>query len=194
VVGLDTVVFERVRASLRGSPFRFSGADPGQEEPDLYIARVQDLGELGRSFAPIIACGPAGLLRSAFLGGCADYLRDPWAPEELALRAAAVLSRQQRQLEFPWGRVSFDGQDLRTPRGLVALTRQESKVVRLLLRARGEPVPRAALACELWGDPSRATGRAVDVHVAAVRKKVRRVEALAGRFIMCVRGAGYMIP
>ena len=198
MIGLDTVMFERVRASLRGSPFHFEREGPAggspAEQPDLYVARTESLDLLSSGGTPVIACGPAGLLRSAFLGGCADYLREPWLPEELELRALAVLSRERRRFQFPWGTVCFEGQDLRTPTGLVSLTHGESRILRLLLRARGEPVPRAAIALDLWGSPAGAAGRAIDMHVACVRKKVRRVETAAGRFITCVRGRGYMIP
>jgi len=198
MIGFDSVAFERVRASLRGSPFHFSlvgspdnlPADP----PDLFVAHVKDLNEISTTATPVIACGSAGLLRSAFLSGCADYLREPWLPEELELRALAALSRVSRRFEFPWGTVCFEGKDLRTPAGLVPLTFGESRLLRLLLRARGEPVPRAAIAYELWGNPARAAGRAVDVHAASIRKKVRNVESRAGRFITCVRGQGYMVP
>jgi hypothetical protein len=199
LIGLDTIVFERVRASLRGSPLHFTlrhlppaGAE---EKPDLFVARAQDAEEVAAVGVPVIALGPPGLLRSAFLGGCADYLREPWLPEELELRALAVLSRRaRRSFEFPWGTVSFEGTTLRTPRATVALTHHEAAVLRLLLRARGEPVPRPAIACELWGSAARSDGRAVDVHVARVRKKVRLAEPEAGRFITCVRGKGYMVP
>lgn len=198
MIGLDSVVFERVRASLRGSPFHFLLKEPPEtrpaEQPDLYIAPAWALAELSATGTPVIACGPSGLLRSAFLGGCADYLREPWTPEELELRALAVLSRAGRRFQFPWGTVSFEGKDLRTPGGIVALTHHESRLVRLLLRARGEPVPRSAIACDLWGSPARVSGRAVDMHVAAARRKVRRTVPEAGRFIICVRGRGYMIP
>jgi len=183
---------------LRGSPFHFDRGDMTDgcpaEQPDLYVAAAKDAGLVQRDGAPVIACGPAGLLRSAFLEGCADYLREPWLPEELELRVLAVLSRERRRFQFPWGTVSFEGQDLRTPAALVSLTHNESRILRLLLRARGEPVPRAAIACHLWGSPSRAAGRAIDMHVACIRRKVRRVEAAAGRFITCARGRGYMIP
>ncbi len=198
MIGLDTMVFERVRASLRGSPFRFSLKNPMEEspaeEPDLYIAPTQDMEGLSATGTPVIACGPGGLLRSAFLGGCADYLREPWTPEELELRALAVLSRARKRFQFPWGAISIEGKDLCTPTGTVPLTHHESRLVRLLLRARGEPVPRTAIACELWGSPAHASGRAVDMHVTAVRKKLNRLEPRAGRFITCVRGRGYMIP
>lgn len=198
LIGLDTIVFERVRASLRGSPLHFTlrQVPPAvaEEKPDLFVARAQDVEEVAAAGVPVIAVGPPGLLRAAYLGGCADYLREPWLPEELELRALAVLSRARRSFEFPWGAVSFEGTDLRTPRGLVPLTHHEAAVLRLLLRARGEPVPRPAIACELWGSAARSDGRAVDVHVASVRKKVRLVETEAGRFITCVRGKGYMVP
>ena len=163
MIGLDTVMFERVRASLRGSPFHFEREGPADgspaEQPDLYVARAEDLGLLSSGGTPVMACGPAGLLRSAFLGGCADYLREPWLPEELELRALAILSRERRRFQFPWGTVCFEGQDLRTPTGLVRLTHGESRILRLLLRARGEPVPRAAIAFDLWGSPARAAGQ-----------------------------------
>jgi hypothetical protein len=200
LIRLDTIVFERVRASLRGSPFHFTltqhfpAPAEGDGRPDLYVTRAQDLEEVAAAGVPVIAFGPAGLLRGAFLGGCADYLRDPWLPEELELRALAVLSRVRRSFEFPWGTASFEGTGLRTPCGLVPLTHHEAAALRVLLRSRGEPVPRSAIACELWGSPARSAGRAVDVHVASVRRKVRLVETDAGRFITCVRGKGYMVP
>lgn len=196
VIGPDTALYERVRASLRGGPFHVTRADPPvvNDEPDLYVAPVRDLDEVSGRRVPVIACGPPGLLRCAFLGGCVDYLREPWASEELELRALAALSRARRRFELPWGTVSLEGLMLRTPRGAVTLTWRESRILQLLLRARGEPVPRAALACEIWGSPGRTRGRAIDVHVASLRKKVRSVQTAAGRFIECVRGAGYMIP
>ena len=106
----------------------------------------------------MIAHGPAALMRGAFLAGCADYLRDPWTPEELALRAHAAVSRQVAGCEFPWGEMRFDGDKLRTPGGPAALTHHEAVILRALLRQRGTPVPRAALACLLGGGAPRGAG------------------------------------
>jgi hypothetical protein len=192
LIGLDPVVVERVRASLRGSPLHFTAA--AGEARDLCVAPAGEVEPAVGRGTPVIGFGPAGLLRSAFLAGCADYLREPWLPEELELRALAVLARERRCFEFPWGTAAFEETGLRTPHGLVALTHHESTLLRLLLRARGEPVPRQAIALTVWGSASRAEGRALDVHVASVRRKVRLVETEAGRFITCVRGKGYMVP
>jgi hypothetical protein len=196
LVGCDPVLCERIRASLRRSPFVFRATDQPlpDDEVDLYVVPAAEVRELPAGGAPVIGWGPAGLLRTAFLSGCDDYLKDPWTPEEFAMRAMAALARVERRFDFPWGTVSFDAKDLRTPAGLISLTLHESRILRALLRARGQPVPRDALAYSPAGIPGRIESRGVDVHVAALRRKVRAKVAAAGRFIVCVRGQGYMVP
>ena len=197
LVGFDPVLFERIRASLGRSPFHFSPtAEPlSDDQADLFVVAARHVGTLAQGGVPVIAHGPAGLLRSAFLAGCADYLRDPWTPEELALRAQAAISRQHACWEFPWGETRIDGDELRTPRGRAALTHHEAVILRALLRQRGRPVPRAALACLLGGGALRGTSsRSIDVHISALRRRVRAAVPEAGRFIVCVRGQGYMVP
>lgn len=195
LVGCDTVLFERVRASLRRGPLHCvaTAAPLPPDEVDLYVAPAADVRELPRG-VPVIAWGTAGALRGAFLAGCDDFLREPWAPEELASRALAVLARARHRYEFPWGEVSFDGDALLTPGGSAALTRLESIILRALLRDRGSPVPREALCLLATGGPGEARSRAIDMHVACIRRKVRAVAPAAGRFIACVRRQGYMIP
>jgi hypothetical protein len=196
LVGCDPVLYERIRASLRRSPFHFLATAAPQPAlaVDLYVVPARDAADLPARGAPVIAWGPPSLMRSAFLAGCDDYLRDPWTPEELELRAHAALSRARRRWRFPWGEASLDGDTLLLPGAAAALTRHESLILRALMRARGEPVPRAALAYALDGTPRRASGRAIDMHVSAIRGKVRAVLPAAGRFIVCVRGQGYLIP
>jgi CheY-like chemotaxis protein len=196
LVSCDPVLCERIRASLRRSPFLFHATDeplPG-DEVDLYVVPAAEVQGLSAGRAPVIGWGPAGMLRTAFLSGCEDYLRDPWTPEELSLRAMATLARVERRFDFPWGTLFFEAKDLQTPAGPISLTLHESRILRALLRARGQPVPRAALACLTAGTPGIVGSRAVDVHVAALRRKVREAVPLAGRFIVCVRNQGYMLP
>jgi CheY-like chemotaxis protein len=196
IVGCDPVVCERIRASLRRGPFHFLTTDEPipADEADLYVVPAAEAQGLPGRGVPVIAWGPAELMRTAFLAGCDDFLKEPWSPEELGLRAHAALARAERRYSFPWGEVSFEGKDLRTPGGLAALTLHESRILRALLRNRGRPVPREALAYSIADAPPSTTSRAVDVHIVALRKKMRCAVRDAGRFIVCVRGQGYMVP
>jgi hypothetical protein len=202
LVGVGRITAERIRASLSRSPFLFlDTAEPLPEsEVDLYVApadaAVDMLARRGAPpiAVPVVACGPAALMRSAFLCGCADYLRDPWHPVELEIRALAVLQRTRRRWTFPWGELSMQGTDLDTPAGGVTLTVHESRILRALLMSRGTPVPRQALSYLLWGKPGPAGSRVLDVHVAAIRRKVAAAVPAAGRFIRAVRREGYLIP
>jgi hypothetical protein len=199
LIGCDAVQFETVRASLRRSPFHFLSEDaPREESADLLVAPadlVQRISGVPGTHPPIIAFGPARLLRSAFLAGCADYLKDPWTPEELALRALAVFSRVRAALLFPWGELAFEGNTLTTPIGPVDLTRHEALLLRALLWSRGTPVSREALAYSLWGKPGGERSRAIDAHISAIRGKIAAVLPDKGRrFIVAVRSQGYMVP
>ncbi len=169
-------------------------------EVDLYLAPGASAAEVlagsgGRpSSPPVIAYGPGALLRSAFIAGAADFLRDPWTPEELAVRALAVLRRVRDRFSLPWGRLSADGSLLVTAAGPVPFTWHEAAILRALARGRGAPVPRDALGYALWGRPPRPGSRAVDVHVAAIRRKIARLSPPGSPPpIVAVRSRGYMV-
>ena len=140
---------------------------------------------------PVIAFGPAGLMRSAFAAGAADYLREPWGPEELELRAARILRDARRGTEFSWGTLTMDGCRVEVPGGSAFLTVHESRILRALLLNRGTPVPREALAYRIWNAPGPKKSRALDVHVAGIRRKLSAL--IPGRLIRAVRKEGYVI-
>jgi DNA-binding winged helix-turn-helix (wHTH) protein len=195
LVDLDPVLTERLRASLTGSPFLFLPTPEPlpPDEADLCVvpaARVVSLPDTG---VPLIACGPAALLRACFVAGCADYLRDPWSPEELAVRARALLSRLASRSRLLWGDAELQGNELRSARGVVALTHHEAVILRMLLGNRGRPVPRAALSYSLEGREGRAASRAIDMHVSALRRKAREALPDVRCPIVCVKGMGYMV-
>ena len=196
MVGADAVLCEKVRASLRRGPFSFASS----EEPlpphgvALYVTAVDAVKELARTGVPVIAWGPASMLRAAYLLGCADYLRDPWEPVELAVRALAVAGREGAKEVFPWGSARFQGDFLELPGGSAALTHHEALILHALMRSRGSPVPRETLHLLAGGNPRAVVKRSVDAQVASVRRKVRAVVPEAGRFITCVRRQGYMLP
>jgi hypothetical protein len=200
-VDADPVLVERTRASLEGGPFSLLdlSAPPAPGEADLQLAAAGSLGRAGARAAPravpLIAYGPASLLRSAYLAGCVDYLRDPWTAEELSLRALAALGRLPAAHVFPWGVLRMEGCMLEGPGGRAELTAPEERILKELLASRGEAVPREALALCAWGCPARPGSRALDARVSAVRRKIRAAfPGAGGRFIASVRGEGYRVP
>ena len=84
---------------------------------DLFIVPALQVGTLADGGVPVIACGPPGMLRAAFVSGCVDYLREPWTPEELAVRAQAALGRRRECHEFSWGKARFEGDTFHGPCG-----------------------------------------------------------------------------
>ena len=150
---------------------------------------------------PIIAYGPDSELPRLFLSGCADYLRDPWTPEELELRALRIIGATTAANVFgDEGALRLSGRELTGPAGTVTLGAQEAEVLRMLLANRGAVVTRDALFYAIWGHPPRRRSRAVDMHVTALRRHLfavadRRDSARppATRLIVTVRGRGYRL-
>jgi hypothetical protein len=214
VIDAGNLLTERIRASLSRSPFLFLGstAPLPEEEVDLYVAPVDLAVEILRprdaahgdsapqsgtrsappgSLIPVIAFGPSGYMRSAFISGAADYIREPWGPEELELRAARALKEIRRKMEFPWGTLKMDGGLVETPSGNASLTLHESRILQALLLNRGAPVSREALAYRIWKRPGPEGSRAIDVHVAAIRRKLKPL--IPGSFILAARNEGYIV-
>jgi len=137
----------------------------------------------------VLVYGPAHLMRAAWLAGAADYMKDPWMPEELFLRlrgprAAAVTWSSQRSS------LVLEGTELRSDTVSVTLTTAESEVLRILVERRGSVVPRRVLA---WA-AGCSENRVVDTLVGRIRAKLRRATEAPGRHIASVRGVGYQFP
>jgi two-component system phosphate regulon response regulator OmpR len=126
--------------------------------------------------------------------GADDYLSKPFEPQELLLRIEAILRRARAPAaggqRLSLGRCSFDparGELLRdeTP---VRLTEAEARLLRRLASNAHAPVDRLDLARET----ADASGRAVDVQVTRLRRKIE-VDPKAPRYLQTVRGVGYML-
>ncbi len=126
--------------------------------------------------------------------GADDYLAKPFEPQELLLRIEAILRRTAarpagaRRLSL--GRCSFDvdrGELLQgeTP---VRLTEAEAQLLRRLAANAHVAVDRLDLARET----ADASGRAVDVQVTRLRRKIE-ADPKAPRYLQTVRGVGYML-
>ncbi len=139
----------------------------------------------------VLPFGPARLLPPALTQGAADYLKSPWDAAELFVR----LRRRLAELAaVPGHRKALLWRScLRTERASVPLSASEIRIARLLMRFAGEAVSRRALYFAIWGHEGEDS-RAVDVHISALRKKMRAIDPEgAAVSIRTVRGEGYML-
>ena len=126
--------------------------------------------------------------------GADDYLAKPFEPQELVLRIGAILRRTGPQSATPkrllLGECLFDAERGELFRGeaLVRLTEAEAHLLKRLARAPHAPVERNLLA----PDNGEAGGRAVDIQVTRLRRKIE-ADPKNPRYLQTVRGVGYML-
>lgn len=128
-----------------------------------------------------------------FALGVDDYVRKPFSVKLLLARISAVLRREQtatpqRDL-LAAGRVTLDhGRHEVTVDGTsVELTATEFRILSTLMNAKGRVMSREQLIEATLGHGAAVTNRAMDVHIAALRKKL----GAAADCIQTIRGVGY---
>ncbi len=125
--------------------------------------------------------------------GADDFITAPYSPGEIAVRVRAMMRRTRRfqaeQTVLRSGRVELDLSARRCLIGQreVQLTRREFDLLAALLRYEGRIHTREQLLCLVWDDDELA-GKTVDVHVAALRRKLG-----SSITITTLRGAGYRL-
>ena len=126
--------------------------------------------------------------------GADDYLPKPFEPQELLLRIEAILRRVASAP--PTGpRISLGGRLFDATRGEligadapIRLTDSETRLLSTLAARANVAVDRDVLA----GDASDGAGRAVDIQVTRLRRKIEDDPANP-RYLRTVRGRGYML-
>jgi len=155
-------------------------------------------GRSGASAAtPILMLTARGLPEDRIEGlslGADDYLSKPFEPQELLLRIEAILRRANArptgQERLKLGRCTFDldRAELFVGDEPVRLTEAEAQLLKQLAQSPNLAIDRMDLA----RDTADATGRAVDVQVTRLRRKIES-DPKNPRYLQTVRGVGYML-
>ena len=130
-----------------------------------------------------------------FAMGADDYVTKPFSMKALIARVNAMMRRTASpvpgsskavyrtgpvKLDVDRHEVTVDGRP-------VSLTTTEFRLLKALIRADGRLKSRAQLIDEALGQDVAVVDRTIDVHVAALRKKL----GTGSRWIRTIRGAGY---
>ncbi len=122
--------------------------------------------------------------------GADDYMAKPFSVLELLARVKTNLRRSKLYVTSADGfvvnnnvyKIFYNDKDL-------GLTLKEFDLFKLLISNAGVTVPREKLFAEVWGDDYMGETRTLDMHVAAIRDKIK--QAGGTDCIVTVRGVGY---
>jgi DNA-binding response OmpR family regulator len=127
--------------------------------------------------------------------GADDYLVKPASLKELVLRSKRLLKRSLknsfRSPIFTLDQIKFDtlsGQ-LEKNNKTVQLTRKERAVLEYLLLNKGQVLTRLEIMDHVWGNQIDSFSKSVNVVVASLRKKVKKLSSK--KYILSVHGLGY---
>jgi DNA-binding response OmpR family regulator len=155
-----------------------------------------------RPTQPVIILTAKGEEADRVLGlksGADDYVVKPFGVKELLARVEAVLRRSPQrptdidEVRIPGGVIDWRRQETRfDDGGRMPLAELELSLLRYLVQHAGRAIAREEILSSVWQiDVRRTSTRAIDMHVARLRDKLRD-DAHHPRILLTVRGKGYM--
>ena len=127
--------------------------------------------------------------------GADDYLTKPFSFVVLVAHLRALLRRgaPERLSNLEAGDLRLDPAAHACWRGPTAvnLTGREFQILELLIRRRGEVVPKSTIIDHVWDSNYEGDPNVVEVHISSLRRKIDT--AFGRRSIQTVRGVGYRL-
>lgn len=128
--------------------------------------------------------------------GADDYVTKPYRPAALLARVESALRRSRRGedariackgvvLDLVRGTVEFEGR-------AVELTRNEQRVLHLLMANRGAIISRQELMVELWQSDAFVDDNTLTVNINRLRKSLASI-GVPDDFLVTRRGQGYLV-
>ncbi len=180
-----------------------------RQTPDLLILDLMLPGLNGLEVArevravkevPILmltALGEEEEVLAGFAVGADDYLAKPFSPKVLVARVRAILHRsgfagERERDRFSYAGLTLDGltREVTLAGESVELTAAEFDLLRIFMEHPGWVHSRESLLERVSGYAYVGDSRAIDVHVANIRKKLGE-DPSAPRYIRTIRGVGY---
>ncbi len=134
-----------------------------------------------------------------FQTGADDYIKKPFAMEELVLRIGALLRRsgvfeaEEKEMSvFTFGKYLYDPQSasIQYNGQRFTLTHRESEMLHIFCKNLNQLVDRELILKKVWGDDSYFNARSMDVFLAKLRKHFRDDSQVS---LVNVRGKGFKL-
>lgn len=125
-----------------------------------------------------------------------DFLRKPFAIDELIVRVRALAGRiahsEEEESHFTIGRIAFSvvNKQLQCDERMISLSARETAVLLYLCRRMGKTVEASGMLRELWGDDNFFNLRSLNVYISRLRRHLAIDPSVE---ILSERGVGYRL-